>query len=559
MRTLRVGFLAVVSVFMMACTSIPSSGPVNSTARTTGVDTSDVDFLPPGPSTGATPEEIIAGFIAAGTAAQENYRVARSYLADEVREDWNPNASVLIRRGEPLVSVVSNTVARYVVPVIASVDELGRFATSVSVSSQTLDFRLVLEDNEWRISGLADGIVLTEAAFAEAFSSYRLYYFSAGYRELVPDVRWFASRGEVSSKIVRGLLEAPSFWLDQGATVSAFPEGTQLALTPIPVVDGVASVDLTTRVLTADEVTRSRMLAQLTASLAQVQGISSARISVNQNDLVISSLGEEGPSLASGRDPRSVVLRDRRFGYVQGGSVSEIEGLSSAMASLIPQKIFYSAEYDRALATRTDGLWSLEPGSEPIIIDPRAGLVRGIIDNCGFVWSSTRESSPEMAQIITPQGDVVPFPLDIGGSSELVSFELARDDTRLVVLVQTETGVRVLLGAITRDDTCQPVFVGEFVELGPVDGTAVDAAWIDDSRIVVAIKEDTTGQGEVLVFDVSGQSSTLGRPFRPVTLVGGVGGISGLRLLAEDGLIYQPRGNGWQATGERASVLATQR
>jgi len=559
MRTLRVGFLAVVTVFMMACTSIPSSGPVNSTARTTGVDTSDVDFLPPGPSTGATPEEIIAGFIAAGTAAQENYRVARSYLADEVREDWNPNASVLIRRGEPLVSVVSNTVARYVVPVIASVDELGRFATSVSVSSQTLDFRLVLEDNEWRISGLADGIVLTEAAFAEAFSSYRLYYFSAGYRELVPDVRWFASRGEVSSKIVRGLLEAPSFWLDQGATVSAFPEGTQLALTPIPVVDGVASVDLTTRVLTADEVTRSRMLAQLTASLAQVQGISSARISVNQNDLVISSLGEEGPSLASGRDPRSVVLRDRRFGYVQGGSVSEIEGLSSAMASLIPQKIFYSAEYDRALATRTDGLWSLEPGSEPIIIDPRAGLVRGIIDNCGFVWSSTRESSPEMAQIITPQGDVVPFPLDIGGSSELVSFELARDDTRLVVLVQTETGVRVLLGAITRDDTCQPVFVGEFVELGPVDGTAVDAAWIDDSRIVVAIKEDTTGQGEVLVFDVSGQSSTLGRPFRPVTLVGGVGGISGLRLLAEDGLIYQPRGNGWQATGERASVLATQR
>ena len=559
MRTLRVGFLAVVTAFVMACTSIPSSGPVNSTDRTTGVDTSDVDFLPPGPSTGATPEEIIAGFIAAGTAAQENYRVARSYLADEVSEDWNPNASVLIRRGEPLVSVVSNTVARYVVPVIASVDELGRFSTSASVSSQTLDFRLVLEDNEWRISGLSDGIVLTEAAFAEAFSSYRLYYFSAGYRELVPDVRWFASRGEVSSKIVRGLLEAPSFWLDQGATVSAFPEGTQLALTPIPVVDGVASVDLTTRVLTADEITRSRMLTQLTASLAQVQGISSARISVNQNDLVISTLGEEGPSLASGRDPRSVVLRDRRFGYVQGGSVQEIEGLSSAMASLIPQRIFYSAEYDRALATRTDGLWSLEPGTEPIIIDPRAGLVRGIIDNCGFVWSSTRESSPEMAQIITPQGDVVPFPLDIGNSSELVSFELARDDTRLLVLVQTETGVRVLLGAITRDDACQPVSVGEFVELGPVDGTAVDAAWIDDSRIAVAIKEDSTGQGEVLVFDVSGQSSTLGRPFRPVTLVGGVGGISGLRLLAEDGLIYQPRGKGWQATGERASVLTTQR
>jgi hypothetical protein len=325
------------------------------------------------------------------------------------------------------------------------------------------------------------------------------------------------------------------------------------------VVDGVASVDLTTRVLTADEKTRSRMLTQLTASLSQVQGISSARISVNQNDLVITAPGEEGPTLSSGRDPRSVVLRDRRFGYVQGGSVQEIEGLSSEVASLIPQRIFYSPEFDRALATRTDGLWSLEPGREPVIIDPRAGLVRGVIDNCGFVWSSTGEGSPEMAQIITPQGEIVPLPLEIGSNSSLVSFELARDDTRLLLLVQTETGVRVLLGAITRDADCQPVALGEFVELGPVEGTAVDAAWIDDSRLAVVVKEDSTGQGEVLVFDVSGQSSTLGRPFRPVTLVGGVGGVSGLRLLAEDGVIYQPRGNGWQATGERASVLATQR
>lgn len=559
MTSIRLALLALLTAIVVGCTPIPSSGPVNSTDRDTGVDTSDVDFLPPGPSTGATPEEIIAGFIAAGTAAQDNYRVARSYLADDVSEDWNPNASVLIRRGEPLVSIVSNTVARYVVPVIASVDELGRFSTSANVSSQTLDFRLILEDGEWRISGLSDGIVLTEAAFAEAFASYRLYYFSAGYRELVPDVRWFASRGEVSSKIVRGLLDAPSFWLDQGATVSAFPEGTQLALTPIPVVDGVASVDLTTRVLTADEITRSRMLTQLTVSLAQVQGISSARLSVNQNDLVISALGEEGPSLSSGRDPRSVVLRDRRFGYVQGGGVQEIEGLSTPMASLIPQKIFYSAEYDRALATRTDGLWSLEPGREPVVIDPRPDLVRGIIDNCGFVWSSTRESSPDMVQIITAQGELVPLTLEIGTSSTLVSFELARDDTRLLALVQTETGVRVLLGAITRDDNCLPVSMGEFVELGPVAGEAVDAAWIDDSRIAVATSDQSSGQGEVFVFDVSGQSSSLGRPFRPVTLVGGVGGISGLRLLAEDGLIYQPRGNGWQATGERASVLATQR
>ena len=559
MRKVALTLFALMSTVLMACTAIPSSGPVNSTDRIAGLESAEVDFLPPGPSTGATPEEIIAGFVAAGTAAQDNYRVARSYLAQEVRERWNPNASVLIRQGEPEITVTSSTVASYVLPVVASVDELGRYSTSPVVSSQTLDFRLVEEGDEWRISGLSDGIVLTEAAFAEAFASYRLYFFSAGYRELVPDIRWFATRGEVSSKIVRGLLDSPSFCLDQGATVSAFPEGTQLALTPIAVVDGVASVDLTTRVLSADEITRSRMVTQLTASLAQVQGISSARISVNQNELVSESVGEDAPSLASGRDSRTLVLRDRRFGYIQGGLVDEIEGLSGEVASLIPDNIFYSSEYSRAVATRAEGLWSIEAGTEPVIIDARADLVRGIIDNCGFVWSSTAESSPGMAQIIAPGGEIFPLELEIGAGASLVSFELARDDTRLVMLVQTETGARVLLSAITRDEDCRPLTLGEFVELGPVAGRGVDAAWIDDSRIAVVVADTATGQGEVVVFDVSGQSTSLGRPAQPITLVGGVGGISGLRLLAGDGLIYQARGNGWQATGERAGVLVTQR
>ncbi len=559
MRKLSLSVVAISTVFLMACTAIPSSGPVRSLERTSAITSAVVDFLPPGPSTGATQEEIVAGFIAAGTAAQDNYRVARSYLAQTVQEEWNPNSSVLIRQGEPEVSLTSTISLSYGFLVVASVDELGRYSQSASITPQTLDFRMVQEDGEWRISGLSDGIVLTEAAFAEAFTSYRLYFFSVGYRELVPDIRWFATRGEVSAKIVRGLLAKPSFWLDQGATVSAFPEGTQLALTPISVVDGVASVDLTSAVLNADEITRARMVTQLTASLAQVQGISSARISVNQNQLVIEPLSGAEPSLASGRDPRVVAFRDRRFGYLQGATVDEIEGLTNSIASLIPQSIFYSSTQNRALATRTDGLWSVEVGRPSIVIDSRPDLVQGLIDDCGFVWSSTQASSPDMAQIITPTGALVTVPLELGGRSSLVTWALARDDTRMVLLVQTDTGVRVLLGAITRDAECQPVSFGEFVELGPLTGVAVDAAWIDEGRVAVVVKDANTNQGEVFVFAVSGQSSSLGRPLQPVTVVGGVGGISGLRLLAADGLIYQPRGNGWQATGERASVLATQR
>lgn len=559
MRKIFVPLLMGLVTMVASCTAIPSSGPVVSAQIERATSSVDVDFLPPGPSAGATPEEIVYGFIAAGAAAQDNYRVARSYLSDAVRDEWNPNAGVIIRSGEPDISVVTNNTAQYVLPAIAGVDELGRYFQSTSATDQTLDFRFVKELGEWRLSAAPQGIVLTESAFSEAFQSYRLYYFSAGYRELVADVRWFARRGEVSAKIVRALLEAPSFWLDQGATVSAFPEGTQLVLTPIPVVDGVATVDLTTAVVSANEIARSRMLAQLNASLVQVQGISSATISVNQNELLIPTLGEDGPTLVTGRDPRLAVVKDRRFGFIQGGKVELIEPLATDIATLDAQNVFYSATFGQALVTRSDGLWRVNGVSEPVLIDPRPSAVRAIMDNCGLVWSSASESGPEMLTIVDQNSELSPLALDIGAEASLVSLELARDDTRLLALVQTDTGVRVLLAAVTRDDDCQPTSLGEFIELAPLAGEAVDAAWVDDSTIAVVTKDPLTGVGAAVIFDSSGRSSSLGQPVAPVALVGGVGGVSGLRLLSEDGVIYQPRGNGWQATGDRASVVVTQR
>jgi hypothetical protein len=186
-------------------------------------------------------------------------------------------------------------------------------------------------------------------------------------------------------------------------------------------------------------------------------------------------------------------------------------------------------------------------------------LIRPIIDSCGYIWSSTALSSPDMAAIISQNGQVSSLSMELGDEAELVSFELARDNTRLLLLVQTATGVRVLLTAVERNEDCLPQSLGDFVDLGSLTGSAVDAAWVDDSSVAVVVDDAQTGAGEVIVFDTNGRSSSLGRPTRPATLVGTIGGVPGLRLLSDDGLIYQPRGNGWQGTGERASVLATQR
>ena len=557
MRTFFVCFVMV--ALIASCTTIPQQGPVMSSDFSPRVTSDGVDVLPPGPSAGATQDDILAGFMAAGAAAQDNYRVARSYLSAEAQDSWNPNAVAYIRAGEPEVTLGGANIASYVLSVGASVDEFGRYFDSPEAPAQSFEFQFVLEEGEWRISALSDGVVLSQAAFREAFTSYRLYYFSTGYRELVADVRWFASRGEVSTKIVRALLAKPTFWLDQGATISALPEGTGLALTPIPVTEGVATVDLTTQVLGVEDITRYRMLVQLTASLQQVQGISSARISVNQNELVIPAPASDTPTLATGRDSRLVVLANRSFGYLQGGRVEPLDRLSLAVATLIPEEIFYSSLFNQAVATRPDGLWRVGMSGEPTLLDDRVDLLRAVVDSCGFTWSSSANPTEETIRLFTPDGEFTTLGLDLGADSSLVSLELARDDTRLLLLVQTQTGVRALLTAVTRDEDCVPEALSDFIELGPLEGIGVDAAWIDDSAVAVVVEDPLTQQGEVLVFDTGGSSSSLGQPTKPVTLVGGIGGVSGLRLLSEDGIIYQPRGNGWQATTDRADVLATQR
>ena len=544
-------------IALTSCTEIPSSGPIESVDVDSEVIDLDVDFLPPGPSVGASQEEILLGFIAAGAAAQDNYRVARSYLAEDSQEGWNPNQFTLIRAGEGQVEVLDDETLQYSVPVLASVDEFGRFDQAATIGFQELVFQMVEEGGQWRIAEAPPGIVLTEVAFREAFSRYRLYYYSSDYLQVVPDVRWFASRGEVLSKIVRGLIDAPTFWLNQGATVTAFPPGVTLAIPPV-VVEGVAQVDLTPAMLDADETQRARILQQLTLSLQQVPGVTGVEVSVNQVPLAIEIAEEDQMSLTIGRDPRVMVVRGREFGFVQSGRVERIDGISDAVAALRPSAVFFSPLLTEAAVVTEEGLWRLESevvSEEPL--DARPGLIRPVIDGCGMLWSATAGTGPDSLVIFPDGGDPVILDTDLPADSILVSMELARDQTRVLFLLQTATGARVLLTAVERDDSCVPRRVGDFVELAQLTGQGVDAAWVDEEQVAVVTRQGSVG--EAVIVDVSGRVQPLGRPSEPASMVGGVGGVSGLRILSDQGVLFQPRGNGWQATGDRADVLVTQR
>ena len=551
--------LAVVPALLLsACVSVPFSGGVELGGNLDAGVVVDVEQRPSGPSEGATQEEILRGFLAATTAAQNNYGIARSYLADEVADVWNPYASTLVRAREGAIAQVDEATLTYSVPIVASVDAVGRYSVADDSATQTLPaFRFVQEEGEWRIAELGDGILISQQAFPSAFSQHTLYYWDAAFRNLVPDLRWFPSRSEVATRIVRAVLEPPTSWLGQGATVSAIPAGTQLALAPVSVEAGIAQIDLTSEVLSLTDLERQRLRLQLAASLRAVSGAVGVQLTVDQNAVAIPEWTAGAPDVVPQVDPRVLLRTEEGFGFATGADVEPLGTLSPAIIELGATAVALASSRTLATVLTAEGVWAVRAGdAPPVLLDERPGLIAPSIDGYQFVWSATAASAGGI-RATELDGTVHDVEAALPDDARIVSLSVSRDDARVLLMLDGPGGPRLVHTAIIRDETSGvPVRLGELRDL-PLNGeTAVDATWVDEVRVASITRSGE--QSLVELHELGGRSRPLGLPQGGVQIVGGNGGVDGVRVLGTDGIVFEPRGSGWQNTGLRASFLGTQ-
>ncbi len=550
--------VAVPALLLSACVSVPFSGGVEPGGDLdAGVDVA-VDFLPSGPSAGATQEEILRGFLAATTAAQNNYGIARSYLADEAADVWNPYASTLVRAREGAIAQIDETTLTYSVPIVASVDAVGRYSVADDAATQTLPaFRFVQEEGEWRIAELGDGIIISQQAFPSAFSQHTLFYWDAAFRNLVPDLRWFPSRSEVATRVVRAVLEPPTSWLGQGATVSAIPAGTTLALAPVTVEAGIARIDLTNEVLALTDLERQRLRLQLAASLRAVSGVVGVQITVDQNAVAIPEWTAGSPDVVPQVDPRVLLRTEEGFGFATGGEVEPLGTLTPVIIELGATAVSLASTQTLATVLTPQGVWALRAGdAPPVLLDERPGLIAPSIDGYQFVW--TAASGPAGGiRAIGLDGTALIVEAALPEATRVVSLDVSRDDARVLLLLEGPGGPRLVHAAVIRDETSgAPVRLGELRDL-PLNGEAgVDATWVDEVRVASITR--TGEQTLVELHEIGGRSRPIGLPPEATQIVGGNGGVDGIRVLGGDGVVFEPRGSGWQSTGLRALFIGTQ-
>lgn len=543
-RRLAAPPLLAALLLLAGCVAIPVSGDVH--AERIDVNPDDVQnvVLPPSPVPGQSQVEIVQGFLSAGRGPQNNYSVAREFLAPSA--EWSGTSRVLVTSSAIIPLQVDENTVSVTVTIVGEVDGSGHY-TEVPSQVQTLSYDLSTVDGENRIARADPGTLLSRNGFTTAFDAYPLYFFGPSFEFLVPDLRWFPVTRNVADRIVDELLVGPTAWLGSGVLISAFPPGTTGdADYSAPEVSVVLSAD----VRSEPALTQRRMIDQLDASLRSLG---------NVTDLVVTA-GELNLAPASDDSPpeRDYLVRegsigglDGQFGSLTADGVAQLQLIGTRADQLQPVAAVLARDRSAVAVLGPAGVSLVGPSGGPVLVDSRSGLIAPSLDPHGFVWSVPRADPG--ALILVKDGEQFSLPLDVDG--EVVALEVARDGARVLVALATANGPRLMVIGIQRNADLVPVAFGAAYELDP-RGAVIDVAWVDGTHVAVL----SAGQdgSEVDVLALGGPPEELGEIEGATAIVGG-NLIAGIRVLLADGTVHRPsEAGGWRDTSVVASFLGTQ-
>jgi hypothetical protein len=498
-------------------------------------------YSPVGPLEGDTQLDVLNGFLNAGTGPQNDYATARDYLSEAFKSNWNPSEEVLIQRGKPVVAIYPNDLAEVSIETMAKVNADGQYMALEGGASRLLDFKFVKENGQWRISEAPNLTVIIKPVFDVIFRSYSLYFFDNQFRYLVPDLRWFPSRASTGTRLVNALLKGPSDWLE-GAVQSALPKGTKLATDSVTVVNGVASVDLTNRALTASPIARQHFKVQLRQTLSQLSNVSRVNISIERTPQEIADLTNVLPSQISFSP---VALIDDNLVQLTSTTSTTIIGAKRLIQDSAATDFALSAD-ENWLALNSESGTSIARlgavGTKSLVIDSRTNQLHPLFDRQGFVWTTGSGAGQEVA-VTSLTGEKIAFNSGWMMGFQKLRFSLSSEGSRAAVLVQSPFGTQVFVLAVLRDKLGVPTGFGSpYLVLDATSG-AKSVSWLGEVSLGVLV-DGVTDSPTPTIVTVGGGTRTLPVVDGAVDLIG-TNTVSSIYLRTLSADLYQYRGVAW--------------
>lgn len=459
---------AVVLLAAGCAPMLPTDGPVGTSEPDRGAEAAGPDPVPPRPEMG--PESIVEGFMQAGVGWQDDYAVAREYMDADAARQWQPGERTVVYSSD-LTTLASGEDSYTVQLEVDSVVDANGIRTHYP-EDQTDEFEFTVEeiDGQWRITEAPPGKLLDVTQFASAYQERTLYFYDPQEHYAVPDLRWFVDRPAEPSEIMSTLLEGAADYLEP-AVHSAFPEGTVLERTAVPVDEGVASVDLSPEhVAGADEQERRLMQHQAELVLSQVDGVEQVDVTVGESEL---ELPEEGgtEALDISVDPQVrstlVGVLDDTLMHVEGQNELSISGLPD-ISDLEPQKPAMSEEASEVysfLDGEAEELYHLRSERDPDLVYEGEELIRPSMDNFGWTWTVDNGGDSASVQAVAHDESLEPNLSEVSADwledREVTSLRVAQDGTRAAMVIDDGGERRLQIAGIIRDSEGVPQGLGE--------------------------------------------------------------------------------------------------
>jgi hypothetical protein len=547
----------VLAALLAGCSTVPTSSPTFQITQVAEPTDDSVGIEPLGPEAGATPEEVVRGFIDASASGKRNHPVARQYLTGEAATTWSDSDGVtVISRDFAPVQTQSGTV-EVNGTLVGTVDARGVFSVGAG-SVFTRSFTLSDDSGEWRITDPPDGLLLLEPDFARTYDHLNAYFLDPTGTRVVPDPRYLVGGDAQPNALVERLLAGASPAIAAGVVNPL--AGARLRST-VSVSGSTATVDLSWPADVSDA-TLVAASGQLTWSLEQPElGLQSVVVLRDGQELGLPDLPEEQSTDRWARlDPDAAPFGAVGHYLADGGLRLATDGSAAPGPAGTGAYGLSSAAVSVDAGTSQLGLTAgvsttVSPSGAPATLyaGPYGGELAPVLTGGSFTDPTTAGTRSEV-WTVRDGTEVVRLPsgsspqtvsaTTLAGLGRASAFRLSPDGVRVAVVIQGAEGGQLYVGTVVRDEDA--VSVRDLRSVAPTARQVVDVAWRNAGLLMLLASDPSTGRTVPYTVGVDGwdlqDSTTSGLPGQPAAIAAAPGRQP---LVTANGTMWQLAGGNW--------------
>jgi Lipoprotein LpqB beta-propeller domain/Sporulation and spore germination len=523
---------------LTSCVAVPHEGPVvEARPQAEGAPGQQPYSNPPPPAPGASPDDIVSGFLEAMTATPLRTGPARAYLTQAGVARWRPRQVLIFGGHSPPRG------KRHVVLDLRGADRIGaggQFQGRVSAADRRVTFPMALENGEWRIAQAPNALILQRSFYAQNYTSQdtsqntNLYYFDPTGHILVPEPVHVPQGSQLATSLVKALLRGPRDSLGR-VERSYIPRG--LSVLPIVVDRDLAEVSLTgPDPGPLSSTTTQMMLAQFAWTLRQDPSIRSFTLSVVDRTVTDSTGVSRFPVTATEfdrYDPADNKASSQTYGLRKGrlvsGPVDQLTKVNGPFGSQDQGISSFAVSVDGTTgvaAVRSDTLLvgSVLGEEQPVPMLFAPGLLRPAWDSAKRLWDV--ENRPDGA-VVVYVANQRPHEVTVPGitGENVHRFLISRDGSRLIAVLRGPTTDRIVASRLRYNADGRVIDASRVRPIRWVSSASSrirDIGWTSPTTIAV-LNQVSPVQAEVRILNVDG--STRPHQVSPIAITGAVLGL----------------------------------